>query len=250
MQLQSFSGTQWRDLCKELGIKQAGRRGELRSRVISFLQSTEGKQRINEVMGSTALLSLLKILKLPLPGSQTQRTDFKGCICGKEVAANQGITCSRCGLSSHRVCMGRAIIMSEFECPMCQLRYLEPFEQVVDVLLPPRLASTLGSGVQHQQFQFTLEHQRKQQEPGYRRLIQFRCIRLGEEGFTYHWPPECTVLLNGRSLFTFTPPAASSSRKRKDTALSINSLSVGGNQAMVMRQVDDDLYVSRYLPNM
>ena len=244
LQLSSISGTQWRDLCKELGIKQSGRRDELRSRVISYLRSNEGKQRINEVMGSSSLLTLLKILKLPMPGSQAggTRLEAKGCICGNEVQ-NQGIICSRCGISQHRACMGKAIIMAEFECPMCQLRFMEPFEQVVDVLLPPKLTSSLGSGVQHQQFQFTSEQHRRLQEPGRRRLIQFRCIRLDEEGFTYHWPPECTVLLNGKSLFSFSPPSASSSRTRKDTALTITALSVGSNQAMVMRQLDEDQYV-------
>jgi len=243
LQLQGISGTQWRDLCKELGIKQAGRRDELRSRVISYLRSDEGKQRINEVMGSSSLLTLLKILKLPLPGSQSgTRLEAKGCICGTEVQT-QRITCSKCGVAQHRSCMGKAVIMAEFECPMCQLRFMEPFEQVVEVLLSPKLTSSLGSGVQHQQFQYTSEQHRRMQEPGRRRLIQFRCIRLDEEGCTYHWPPECTVLLNGKSLFTFTAPSASSSRKRKDTALTITALSVGSNQAMVMRQLDEDQYV-------
>ena len=249
MEIQAICGQQWKDLCKELGLKQAGRRDELRMRVIGFLYSQEGRVRINEVAASALLIKILNLLKLPLPGikpvvvpKDKVADSIKACVCGTMVGS-VGLICSRCGNAQHPSCMGKSALMTDFVCPLCQMRMMEPFEQVVEVVLPPNITSSLGLGAAQRQFVYTEEMNKRLLEPGKRRAIQMRSIRLDEEGFTHHWPKECTVLLNGKSLFTYTQPPASSSRRRKDTALAISAIGLGANNAMVMRQKEDDAYV-------
>ena len=231
-----------------MGLKIIGRRDELRLRVTGFLFSPDGTRKVNEISGSQLLMKVLQLLKLPLPKPKpvpkANRPEEAGkkCICGNDVASAIGIKCVRCGYFQHRNCMGKAANMPVFECPMCQLCQVEPYEQILEVVLPPAVTTTLGLAYVQKDFDYGEDMNRRLMESGHRRLLQIRCIRLDEEGFTYHWPIECTVLLNGKSLFTFAQPPASCSRKRKDSSLTISALGIGHNQAMVMRQKEEDEY--------
>jgi hypothetical protein len=275
LDIQMISGQQWRDMCKELGIKQAGRRDELRLRVVSFLCSQEGRERVGELAGSVLLIKVLHLLKLPSPGLQPLpipvmapvETKEDACVCGVTVQLpGKGppmvgvpalgcdpifpigsvppgcIVCTKCGNGFHKPCMSRAVLLLPFVCPMCQLRAIEPYEPVLEVFLAPYSTSSLTHNSVQKQFIFTEEMRKKLQEEGSKRLVQIRAMRLDEEGYVYRWPKECTILLNGKSVVTYTQPPASSSRRRKDTSLNLTSLAIGYNSAMVMKQREEDQY--------
>ena len=270
-----ISGQQWRDMCKELGIKQAGRRDELRLRVVSFLCSAEGRERVSAISGSQTLGKVLQLLKLPAPGIQPPsepvapvETKDDICVCGAVVplpgktpevvgipvlgcpaevppgTVPPGvIICSKCTNGFHKTCMARANFLAPFVCPLCQMRYMEPYEPIIEVLLPIYSTASISLNSVQKQFIFTEEMRQRLHADGVKRQVQMRSLRLDEEGFVYHWPKECTILVNGKSVMTFTQPPASSSRKRKDTSVSLNALNIGYNTTMVMKQKEDDQYV-------
>lgn len=276
LDIQMISGQQWRDMCKELGIKQAGRRDELRLRVVSFLCSQEGRERVAELAGSVLLVKVLHLLKLPAPGLLPQPVHMlapverkeDACVCGVTVQLpGKGplfvgvpalgcapvlpvgsvppgcIVCVKCSNGFHKPCMGRSTLLVPFLCPLCQLRTIEPYEPVLEVYLPPYSTASLAHNSVQKQFIFTEEMRKKLLEEGSKRLVQMRALRLDEEGFVYRWPKECTILLNGKSVVTYTQPPASSSRRRKDSSLCLSSLAIGYNTAMVMKQREEDQYV-------
>lgn len=186
LEIQAVSGQQWKEMCKELGLKQAGRRDELRMRVVSYLYSQDGKVKVHEIAASGMLIKVLKLLNLPTPGERPPAVvkdpvaeSVKTCVCGT-VVTSIGLICARCGIVQHKSCMGRAANMNDFVCPLCQMRQMEPFEQVVEVLLAPSVTSSMGLGAVQKQFVYSEETAKRLQEPGKRRMIQIRSIRLDE----------------------------------------------------------------------
>ena len=133
--------------------------------------------------------------------------------------------------------------MVRFECALCQFQQMEPYEPIVEVVLPPCLPCTQGQPVTSRQFRYTEDMSRKLATPGHPRFIQIRSIRLDDEGYTYHWPKDCSVVLNGRTICNYTQPPTTSARKRKDTALMVPQLVSGVNEVLVLRQREEATYV-------
>lgn len=230
----ALTATQWKEVCRELQLRLTGRKNELRMRAISYLSSPDGQRAVGQADASPLVKRLLSKLKRkdpPLPL-------LKACVCGV-IPASPELLCKICGLNYHLACLGRAASMPAFHCPQCQLAQVEPYEPVTDTLLPPSQPSVdLGTGVNPRRFLFTSAHQEKLQKER-KCLLQIRCIRLDEQGYTYHWPKDCSIVLNGKTLCSFAQPPCTSSRKRKDSAVQLSGLQVGENQVMVVRQRED-----------
>lgn len=154
------------------------------------------------------------------------------------------LICHRCGSSQHRSCMGKAASMKEYECANCQLRQMEPFEQVIEVMVAATMSGTQGSTVEGRSFVFKPEmHAKLAESDGRRRSIQIRCVRLDSQGFVQHWPKDCTIYINTKAIYTLSQPPASSTRKRKDSPLSLSNFPQNShNSIMVVKQKEEDVY--------
>ena len=130
--------------------------------------------------------------------------------------------------------------MPSFECPLCQLAQVEPYEPIVDTLLPPSKPSIdISNGINPRRFLLTSDQQEKLLQKERKFLVQIRCVRLDEQGYVYHWPRDCSIVLNGKTLCSFAQPPCTSSRKRKDSAVQLSGLNAGENQVMVVRQREE-----------
>lgn len=232
-----ISASEWKEVCRELDLRLTGRKPELRQRAISYLLSPEGQSRLKHFPPSPLIKRLIS--KLPLAEAPTP--PLHTCLCGR-VPDTPELKCVQCGHSQHIACMGRAVRLPQFECPLCQLTQVEPYHRVLSILLPPSQPVDRLEGAVPRRFVFSTEHQQKLQQMKPKCLLQIRCIRLDEEGFTYHWPKESSVLLNGRVISSFTQPPSASSRKRKDTAVTLTGLATGEQQLLVLRQRDEAFY--------
>ena len=202
-------------------------------RAISYLSSPEGQRTLLEPS------LLVKRLLLKLKRKDPPLPLLKACVCGV-IPQSPELICKICSLNYHIACMGKAACMSSFECPLCQLTQVEPYEPVTDTLLPPSQSSLDLSGTLNpKRFLFTADHQLKLLQKDRKFLLQIRCIRLDEQCYTYHWPRDCSVVLNGKTLISFAQPACTSSKKRKDYAVQLPELNVGENQVMVIRQREE-----------
>ena len=237
----------WKDLARELGLSTSGSTDDIKARVLSHIR-TDLNTRCLADGGSAALRNLIKSLSLPMPGvkipSQNGYEPGFSCLCGL-VGAGTQVVCSRCKISQHRACMGKASQMKMYECPNCQLRQMEPFEQVLEVLIPATFCSTQGSPSEARTFQYNSDTHYRLSDPSNSkpRSIQIRCIRLDSQGFVQHWPKDCTIYINSKAIYTISQPPASSTRKRKDTQLKLSNFPPGSqNSIMVMKQKEEDVY--------
>ena len=236
----------WKDLSRELGLPSSGTSDDLQARILSHLRSDSGHRFLSDG-GSPALRALLKLQGLPMPsvrphGCNPYEPGF-ACICGLS-GAGLPLICHRCGSSQHRSCMGKAATMKEYECANCQLRQMEPFEQVVEVVVGASVCGTQGSTVEGRSFVFRPEMHAKLAESGdRRRSIQIRCVRLDSQGFVQHWPKDCTIYINTKAIYTLSQPPASSTRKRKDSPLSLSNFPHNShNSIMVVKQKEEEVY--------
>lgn len=234
------------EICRELGLRTVGGKEELYRRAIRHLQSDDGARRSVRGGGSIALKELMRHLGMATPSIRpTAPLGEPGlmCVCSGSGQGSQHIQCTRCYCYQHKACVGRAALTSPYQCPLCHMRQLDPFETILDVILPPTLCQTFGGGIAQKQFPYSMNQHVKLLEPGRRRMVQVRCVRLDNEGYTQNWPKECSILVNGRAVYQVRPPSKDNPRKRRDSPLNITNLSPAtNNQAMVLKQKEDDAY--------
>ena len=229
--------SQWKEICRELGLHFSGRKDELMTRVVTYLSSNRGRE-LNRTRtlspDLSKVLSLLGIASVHPSGKDQSHL----CLCAS-VPSPPGVECRRCLRMLHPQCVGRSASLTPFECPLCQLRQLEPFEPIVDTLLSPLHPCTSGS-LKTVSFHCSEDQHRQALSPNH--CFQLRCIRLDTEGYAYHWPKDCVIVVNNKTLCSLTQPPPTSSRKRKDHAIAIPEVKVGANDIIVIKQKEDYEY--------
>lgn len=234
------------EICRELGLRTVGGKEELYRRAIRHLQSDDGLHRSVRGGGSIALKELMRHLGMATPSLRPAAALAEPgllCVCNGAGQSAQHIQCSRCFHYQHKACIGRAAASLPYQCPLCHMRQLDPFETILDVVLPPTLVQTIGGGIAQKQFPYSMNQHGKLLEPGRRRMVQVRCVKLDSEGYVQNWPKECSILVNGRAVYQVRPPPKDNPRKRRDSPLNITNLSPGtNNQAMVLKQKEEEVY--------
>lgn len=237
----------WRALCHELDLSVSGRKDEVIVRVLAFLRSEEGRKRVHSSDSSTLLRHVGEVLNLPRPQGDKTPLQQNGreirCTCGGAVRQGFTVLCTRCGLYQHRICIGAAASMSEYECLACQLSQLEPLQPVIDTIFEPSAAISPGGSIPHD-FTYTLKA--KDQE-NVDKLVQVRCVKITSNGFYQRWPKEGSLLVNNKILEDFvSPPNMVESliaRKRWDRPFVVNNLVPGAqNQVAVVKRKDTESY--------
>jgi len=220
-----------------LNLSHSGRKDELITRVVTYLSSSQGHDLARSSTLSTDLskvMSLLGIASFQPAGRDLSRL----CLCAS-IPSPPGIECRRCLRRLHQQCIGRTTALSPFECPFCQFRQLEPFEPIVDTLLSPLHPCTSGN-LKTVSFHCSEAQHFKGTAPNH--CFQLRCLRLDTEGYAYHWPKDCVIVVNNKTLCSLTQPPPTSSRKRKDSAIAIPEVKVGANDIIVIKQKEDFEY--------
>ena len=123
------------------------------------------------------------------------------CICGQETR-DEVKTCKRCLRGQHRSCLLQAFYMPNYECPQCQLEQLEPYQRVLQTLIPASLVQTQGSGVGPRYFTYSQEVHQMVYAKERKRTVQIRSIRLDRSGFEQIWAKACQVIVNGAVIYT------------------------------------------------
>lgn len=220
-----------------MNLSHSGRKDELITRVVTYLSSSQGHDLARSSTLSTDLskvMSLLGIASFQPAGRDLSRL----CLCAS-IPSPPGIECRRCLRRLHQQCIGRTTALSPFECPFCQFRQLEPFEPIVDTLLSPLHPCTSGN-LKTVSFHCSEAQHFKGTAPNH--CFQLRCLRLDTEGYAYHWPKDCVIVVNNKTLCSLTQPPPTSSRKRKDSAIAIPEVKVGANDIIVIKQKEDFEY--------
>lgn len=205
------------EICRELGLRSVGGKGELYQRAMRHVQSDDGTHRSIRGGGSIALKEFMRHLGLATPSRQAVTLPGEPgtlCVCIGGAPGSRQIQCTRCFTYQHRTCLGPAAEVSPYQCPLCHMRQLDPFETILDVILPPTLCQTIGGGIAQKQFVYYMNQHVKLLEPSRRRMVQVR------------------------------PPPKDNPRKRRDSPLNITNLSPGtNNQAMVLKEKEDSAFV-------
>lgn len=162
------------------------------------------------------------------------------CICGQETR-DELKTCKRCLHSQHRGCLLQTFYMANYECPQCQMEQLEPYQRVLQTLVPASLVQTQGSGVGPRYFTYSQEVHQMVHEKGLQRAVQIRSIRLDRCGFEQIWPKACQVIVNGAEIYTAPSDLAA---KHNRTVIVLSDLEPGNSVSVqVLRQRLDESYV-------
>ena len=132
------------------------------------------------------------------------------CMCGLSniPSENEIKQCTTCNYSQHLKCLKEAANINRFyECPLCQFKNLDPNIEVLDNLVEsfylPFDDLINGSYKKSLKFFYKKEQSKKYREmidQGKSIFLAIRCLRLDSIGYEHHWPLNCKMSLNRRTI--------------------------------------------------
>ena len=102
------------------------------------------------------------------------------CICEKN-KSDKIIACQSCSTKQHDSCMNRLSYMDKYECVRCQIKQMNPLDEVIEFLVSPYLISPRAVETKRFQFSRTSQHEISTGINTYE--IQARCVKLENSGF-------------------------------------------------------------------
>lgn len=156
------------------------------------------------------------------------------CICEKtEIIPT--ITCSVCTKKQHRECIGSLIFLLKYICISCQMRQLNPIDEIVEYLLPPSLISnksTAKSFTVSQSLLMEIANANTESK------VQVRCVKIENPGFAISWPKQGELKINGKTVKRFKELEIPR-YKRKDMALDISMQLESGENEISLEIADE-----------
>lgn len=262
-QLDMLKTEKIRKVCRQLQLKSSGHCDDLKSVLIIYLNTDEGRQQAYEKLELSFLRRIFSdedpiktlvvnfkpevldsnILSIPsLADRMVNRKATIRCVCTS--GAHPLITCSNCLTKQHWSCMGRNVTMKFYECIICQMESLDLSQPVVAPLvmpfLLPREDPKITNKRMSKKFSFDAETLCKIENSMGRMRVQIRCMKVDGEGFNNTWPTGGAIILNN---VTIMEPHKLP--ERSDKPLDITNLLVGGeNQISVLKYKDFQYYAS------
>ncbi|CAG9324844.1 unnamed protein product [Blepharisma stoltei] len=263
LQLDMLKTSKIREICRDLKIRTSGNSEQVKSTLLLYLSTEEGRERAYQKLKVSMLERLFgdeDPIKTLVSSSRPETVDTsvmtnptladslerKGknirCVC---LSGSYPLKqCETCGTYQHWGCMGRNVTMLNYECIFCQMAALDLSQQILDALVMPfslpREDPQITNKKMQRKFSFTSDHLRKLESgQGTVRVFLF-CMKIDGIGYNNIWPSSGAVILNDRTILE-----PHKMQERQDVPLDITELLVGGeNSLSVLKYNDYQYYVS------
>lgn len=228
-----------KEILNILGLRKSGNKEDLQMRITNHLNTPQGRQEAQNKLDKQ-FMDRFYCSNL----SPESQADIK-CIC--ENVSGPVITCTKCEKHQHKLCASANVFMSPYECFICQMMQMDPFDKPVKFLVEPFILERNQSNTSETQksFIFTEQDQNDILEAGGRYQVQVRCLRPNGTGYIHFWPKIGTLKVNTFNAIEFRQPENPNSKKRKDVPINITTLlNIGSNTIKLLKINDSDNYVA------
>ena len=159
------------------------------------------------------------------------------CVCeGTEVSPT--ITCTVCTKKQHRKCIGNLIFMPQYVCISCQMRQLNPVDEILEYLVQPYRISNDSTIPTTKSFIFTHGLREEITRGSTRSEVQIRCLIIEKPGFAIAWPKQGQLSINQIPIKVFKE-SKTPGHKRKDIALDISFQLITGENEISLVKLND-----------
>lgn len=216
------------DALRQITKKLSGtgtKKPEMISYIVSYLARPENHTKLPQIFPPELTKDLSKVL----PDKDLS------CICDDYWKVSSLLTCTICLKKLHSSCMGNLTFLKKFICISCQLKLLNPSDEVLQFLIAPFVLTEN----KEKSRQFTYSNPLKTEISDLRTgvEVQLRCIKVQSPGFSISWPKGGSLIVNKKIIKEFK------SGKRKDFSIDISILlHVGTNEIGFIKKQDPDDY--------
>ncbi|CAG9320164.1 unnamed protein product [Blepharisma stoltei] len=230
-----------RELCKQLMVRQNGKRDEVANRLVGYLLTPEGKREAKSKLPREFYERFYDERESDKSSVQVD------CLCDGSVAG-QVIKCTRCNRNQHIMCIGKQTQSENYECVSCQIIQMHPLDEVLEFLITPFWICKDSVSPCERSFECSFEFQQRIFDSRGELQVQIRCIRLDGIGYTQKWPKHGSLSINGKNAMEFTVSKNPNAKQRKDEILNISVLLANGKNTVGLLKYNDlDTYAAAVL---
>jgi hypothetical protein len=223
--LSNYTYDTLRQITKKLNST-ASKKLEMISSIISYLVKPENHDKLTQVFPAEIQADLLRVL----PDKQLK------CICDDVWKKAPLVVCVVCNKKQHSSCIGNLVFEQKYYCVSCQMKKLNPADEVLDFLVYPFLVCENRNRTKNFMYSKSLKNEINEFKNGIE--VQFRCVKVQAPGFQICWPKRGTLYLNQKPILEFKDR-----KHKKETSLDMSiMLTLGNNEISLEKRNDTDDY--------
>lgn len=228
--LKRYKSIALKDLLKRFKITGKKNKIEMAEAIASYIMNPENYNQIK-----TLPYEILTDLGSFLPDPLLE------CICESEFKADM-VYCTVCTKKQHKECIINLMKMPRYACITCQIKMMNPKDEVLEFLVRPGLVSSDPLRPKVLIFDVSKNIQNEVFSSKNKCEIQVRCLKVDCPGYCISWPKQGQLIINQKTIQEFRE-TSNHGTKRKNTALDISAvLNYGPNEISLIKRNDASQY--------